>query len=182
MINHPLHKAVADIFDDIKGKFNFSYFEILKDEACGGNKHLPFFLNFKPSRDSAVSNVDLMILKNNKVKLVCEIEESGFNPTKIFGKIFSTASAKVCRLYENQNHRYLDFDNNAIFLQIICNESFQENSLKEQQGMIIENEINSKLINYNSWIKKYRLIYGNVADAKPNGELYKELERIIKSL
>jgi hypothetical protein len=178
-IKHTLHLEVAEAITGII-KTKKLPLECKLDEACGGRQHLPFFLTFRPSRESAVSNVDLMVLKDDKIKLVCEIEESGFNPTKIFGKIFTTASAKVCRLV---GKKYIELDDDAVFLQVISNSSFKEDSQKEDQGEIIENEIYHKLKLYNSWIKSYRLIFGNEKDFVKSGRAgYDEIERIIKSL
>jgi hypothetical protein len=46
----------------------------------------PFFGN-KCSNKSSLSIVDIVILKDDKVKLLCEIEESGAAPKKIIGDI-----------------------------------------------------------------------------------------------
>lgn len=153
-IPHKLHEAVADaikaIILPLSPQLTCEF-----DQACRGTKHLTFFLSFVPSRESAVSKVDVIVMKDEKIKLVCEIEESGFNPGKFFGKVFSTASAKVCRLVNPSDFRYIDFDENAIFVQIVSNDSFNEDdSLKEKQGQLIENEIFHKLLAFNSWIKK----------------------------
>jgi hypothetical protein len=180
---HLLHEAIADAIQSIIAPPN-QILSIELDQACKGKKHLTFFLSFVPSRESAISKVDIIVMKDNKIKLVCEIEESGLNPGKFFGKVFSTASAKVCRLVDPYGFRYIDFDENAIFIQIVSNSSFNDDvSLKEKQGQLIENEIFHKLATFNSWIKKYRLIFGDIDDfTNPQKDGYKQLERIIQAL
>lgn len=180
---HLLHEAVADAIQTIIAPPNPQLtFEL--DQACRGNKHLTFFLSFVPSRESAISKVDIIVMKDHKIKLVCEIEETGLNPGKFFGKVFSTASAKVCRLVDPPGFRYIDFDDNAIFVQIVSTRSFNEDgSLKKKQGQLIENELFHKLATFNSWIKKYRLLFGDESDfANSQKDGYKQLERIIKAL
>ena len=183
---HPLHKQVAETIFRI-GKAN-SY-EVIVDKDCkfngylGVDQQLPFYLSFRPASESTVSMVDVMLLKDGKVKLVCEIEESGFNPTEIFGKLFSTASAKICRLKEKSKYSIYELDKDSIFVQVISSKDFSEDSKKEKQGQLIENEINHKLNLHNSWIKQYRLIYGKETDFVKPGRLgYDEIERILMSL
>jgi hypothetical protein len=179
---HPLHEEVAMTFDRLILPFKTTL-SCEKDGACGGNKQLTFFLSFVPSRESAVSKVDLVVLKNEKIKLVCEIEETGFNPGKFFGKVFSTASAKVCRLVDMAGHKYINFDEEAIFIQIVSTKLFdKDNSFKEKQGQLIENEIFHKIGIYKSWITRYRMIYGDIVDFNTGKKGDKELERIIEAL
>lgn len=183
MINHSLHTQVAKAIDSII-KTNALPLTLELDQACGGNKHLSFFLSFVPSRESAISKADIVVLKDQKIKFICEIEESGFIPGKFFGKVFTSASAKICRLKMPNGFRYIDLDENAIFVQIVRNDSFQKSgSQKEKQGQLIENEIIHRLVSFNSWIKKYRMLFGDVNDFSPaQKERYIELERIIKAL
>jgi hypothetical protein len=43
-------------------------------------------LGDQKNRESAMCKVDAMIVKKGRIEVVVEIEESGFSPTKIFGK------------------------------------------------------------------------------------------------
>ena len=69
------------------------------DEACVVRpttkvlQHLPFFLPGKVGNETEITNVDIMVVKNDKrVKLVCEIEESDISPVRTYGKIFTAAT------------------------------------------------------------------------------------------
>jgi hypothetical protein len=128
----------------------------------------------------------MMIVKDKEVKFVCEIEESGFHPTKIFGKVFSTASAEVCQL---RGKDIYTLDDHGVFVQIMSSDKVLEklinpqNSKKIEQGDLIQIEIGNFLSNNpNSWIKQYRLLYGKVEDFKVGGKCYKELVNIINQL
>jgi hypothetical protein len=183
---HMLHKQVAETIFKVGAKHSYN---VIVDTDCifpnynGIAQHLPFFISYRPARESEVSNVDIVLIKDEKIKLVCEIEESGYIPTKIFGKLFSTASAKICRLKNSTKHKYYELDDNSVFIQVISTTGLDELSLKEKQGQLIENEINNNLKTINSWIKKYRLIYGDVKDFVKQGRVgYDEIERIINAL
>jgi len=67
---------------------------------------LSFFVTSDPKRESGVSKVDI-IVKDGIVKLAYEIEKSGFIPTKIFSKVFSTTAAKVYRLKSRIHTTYV---------------------------------------------------------------------------
>ena len=177
MSNHALHKQIAELIYTLRNDL-----EVYVDQDCyfstyNHDKHrIPFYLSYHASKTSAVSNVDIIVCRNNKVILACEIEESGYHPTKIFGKIFSTASAKSCRIKTNGHFNSFELDENALFLQIISDDNIPANSLKPNQGVLIENEISTRLRYFNYWIKRYRLLYGNYKS------LHNGISNIIESL
>jgi hypothetical protein len=182
---HILHKQVAKTIHNIGRSHKY---EVIVDYACvfdgypGRNQRIPFFLSDDAARYTTVSNVDIILIKNKKVKLVCEIEESGFIPTKIFGKLFSTAFADICRLWDGKKHHLYNLDNNSVFIEVM-EKPLPEETKKIAQGNLIEKKINKNLKTINSWIKKYRLIYGDDKDfEKPGRAGYDEIERIINTL
>jgi hypothetical protein len=190
MPKHELHVAVANAIENILNKLTTSKpgFEIKKDPATGGNQHLPFFLNNDPKRVSKVSNVDILIVKGGIVMLACEIEESGFIPTKIFGKVFSTAFAKSCRLYNIQGHTHYNLDKNGVFIEVLSSDKMLANTKeplntkKINQGDLIQTEINGLLSNSSSWIKQYHLLFGKKEDFEVDGKCYLELKEIINKM
>ena len=126
------------------------------------------------------TNVDLMMLKNEKVNLICEIDESDIKPTRIFGKIFTAASAVMCKLKSGAKY---DLDQNGIFIQILSPKALKVGrSRKIIQGQNIEMAINSILKKGGSWIKEYYLIYGDVDYFKPGNNGYINIEKIVKGL
>lgn len=66
MKRHPLHKFIGELIDDDAIS---SPFKIVKDPACGGRHNIPFFCSKKKSNKTEYCNVDLLILKNNKIKV-----------------------------------------------------------------------------------------------------------------
>lgn len=87
---HPLHKAIADRLKSV-----FPLHNLVKDEACGGKQRIPLFYDRDKSRATEYCNVDMLVLKENRVRAITEIEESNVTPTQICGKL---ARAKQIRL------------------------------------------------------------------------------------
>lgn len=80
-----LHLRIGEILEKTLG--NKKGIVLLRDAACGGNQHIPLFCTSARSRETEYCNVDLMILKNNKIKVILEIEESNVKPTQVCGKL-----------------------------------------------------------------------------------------------
>lgn len=182
MVIHDLHQAVAKAIEIVSDRI--ADLEVEFDEACEENnklkKRLPFFLTNEAHNDTEITNVDLMILKGNKVKLVCEIEESDITPTRTFGKIFSVASAKMSKLKDGTRY---NLDQNGVFVQVLSSKKInKDNSKKISQGFNIEKAINELLNSQCSWIKKYYLIYGDVNSFNEGNDGFLKIEKIIKSL
>jgi len=78
---HPLHKEIADRLDNILPSNS-----LVKDEACGGDQRIPLFYDKEKSRATEYCNVDMLVLKENRVRAIIEIEESNVKPTQICGK------------------------------------------------------------------------------------------------
>ncbi len=80
MTNHPLHKIIGDIVQDNI----FPNCKILKDRACGGKtQRIPLFRSNYKSLDTKYCYVDLLIIKDNKIRVIVEIEEANIKPTQI---------------------------------------------------------------------------------------------------
>lgn len=185
MPTHPLHIAVADAMQDVITNKNLNL-KLVLDEAAGGTHQLPFFLDKATiDRTTQVSKVDIMILKNDEVVLVCEIEETSVNPTQIYGKVFSTGAAKVCRL---ANKNVIKLGNAGTFIQILSLNVLDrklnspENSKKELQGKQIESSIRRILNNSNLWLKEYYLFWININECVKKKHFFLSLEKILTQL
>jgi hypothetical protein len=148
-------------------------------DANKTKKHLSFFLSEKGDRATNITNVDLMILKDGKVKLICEIEESDIKPIRTYGKIFTVATASMCKLKDNTQY---NLDENGVFIQILSSKGLKDSSKKIEQGEKIEKAINSLLQNSSSWLKKYYLIYSVKDRFEEGSQGFIEIEKILKDL
>lgn len=184
IIAHDLHKAVAEaICQILDGRYTLELDDACEFRTGVTKKQLPFFLADQYNiidRSTAISKVDLFIKKEEKIKLVCEIEESGFNPTKIYGKVFSTATAYKCRL---KGDKAIDLDDKGIFIQVMSNKhAIKKGSKKLAQGINICNIVNDILSKSNLWIKDYYLIFGDTNSFVKGQQGYSDLESILSKL
>jgi len=85
-MKHELHKAIGDIFTDdlLPG------YEILKDPACGGEQNISLFCSEEKSNQTKYCDVDLLIVKSNKIKVIIELEQANIKPTQICGKFLTS--------------------------------------------------------------------------------------------
>ena len=88
-MSHPLHIAIAASIKQHLGELG----ELLCDPACGGKQHLPLFVGTRKGRDTRMCCVDLLVILSGKIRVIVEIEESGFHPTKICGKFLQSVLA-----------------------------------------------------------------------------------------
>lgn len=179
MKKHELHLAVGSAFEKITEHLPELKLEL--DEACDNStetkKHLPFFLSDNAHNDTEITNVDLMIVKDNKVKLICEIEESDVKPIRTFGKVFVAIASISCKLKDGK--KYL-VDNDGIFIQVLSKTGLKPNTKKIEQGKNIEKAINAILKSNCSWIKEYHLFYGDGDDFNLKKDGYNFIDDVIK--
>ena len=98
-MKHPLHKAIGDMFT---GGLLPGY-EILKDPACGGEQNIPLFCSEEKSNQTKYCDVDLLIVKSNKIKVIIEIEQANIKPTQICGK-FLTSALSSFYIHEDEDN------------------------------------------------------------------------------
>lgn len=156
-LKHPLHCAIAKV---VKKHLNGNY-EILRDPACGGTHQLPLFVGMRKGRDTRMCCVDLLVVSFGKVRAIIEIEESGFQPTKIFGKFFQSALATHF-IHDRQPGQVLPYDR-VLFVQVLDgSKCLRKGTRKDKQGELIQRKIRSVLPLEGSGITDYRLFFVQV--------------------
>ena len=55
---------------------------------------MPLFFQGPKSRETTFCNADMILLKNGRVKVIFEIEETNIKPTQVFGKFLTSALSK----------------------------------------------------------------------------------------
>lgn len=71
-MNHPLHLEIGKNIENILKSKNT--YRVLLDPACGGTHNIPLFNSSIKSNDTEYCNVDIIIIKDNKIKVIIEIE------------------------------------------------------------------------------------------------------------
>lgn len=170
-MEHPLHKAIGGIFngDILRG------YEILKDQACGGDQNIPLFCARRKSNQAEYCNVDLLILKSDKIKLIIEIEEADVKPTQICGK-FLTSALFNYYIHNSKNSDCYRMDDSVLFIQILDTSKLKKDKTsKIKQWKNIERSIRRIIPVESSKIDNYRIFYGDVSEFSVNGAKRKEL-------
>lgn len=139
---HPVHMAVGECLRSYSKKFGMTCY---LDPACGGSTFLPLFTDGH-SRKTETCKVDALIVRENRIKLVVEIEESNIKPTQILGKYLTTAVSKHfthTKLLGEGVHCPLS---NSAFLQIAFLGNLPEGSQKPDQLELLRDEIKRRFI------------------------------------
>lgn len=176
---HPLHEIIGEIFT----RDLFHGYKILKDPACGGGQNIPLFCSEIKSNQTEYCNVDLLILKSNKIKVIIEIEEADVKPIHICGKFLSSAMAKYY-IHESEKNIPVPMDNSVLFIQILDTSGLKKNktskikdykSKKIEQWENIEKSVKNIIPGKESKINNYKLFYGDVSEFGVNGKKRAEL-------
>ena len=152
-MEHHFHKAVAK---EIENKLS-GHGKLIKDSACGGNQRISLYAKEKKGLDTRMCDVDLIIEIKRKVKVIIEIEESGFIPTKICGKFLQSAIAKYY-IYGPRPETKVPYDDHVSFIQVLDgSKCLPKGTKKKEQARIIEQEIRELLPLNGSNINCYHL-------------------------
>jgi hypothetical protein len=153
MPKHPLHFAVASAIRESLSDVG----EWLRDPACGGDQHLPLFVGNERNSQSRLCCVDMVLIQDGKVRVIIEIEESGFLPTKVCGKYLQAALCRTLLHRNLPNHR-APFADQVSFLHVLDGSSLKPASRKKLQATTIESGIRDLLPRVRG-ISSYALMY-----------------------
>jgi hypothetical protein len=179
---HELHKYIGD---ELEKNFQIGKCNVHRDPACDGNELITLFITEKKSRKNGLCKVDALITKDDKVKVIIEIEESGFSPTKICGKYLTSALAKSY-IDAKGSEKVLN-SKSVLFIEVIDISKLlkdimkKENSLKKEQLDLLKEEITemNKRIGYGC-IKEYKLVYFDDDKEKCMNDLIAIIKTFIK--
>ena len=173
-IEHPLHSGIGSVLRHIMKKYAAkkcgSSGKVTLARECDGDHNLPLFTapDDKKSNATELCNVDAIIMIDQKIKIILEIEESGFLPTKICGKYLTSNLAKY---YQYKNGSPIALDSSIVtFIQVLDTQNQSED--KQKQFKHIETAIKN-LINVaednkfeHGCIKDYNIVLINAKDIK----------------
>jgi hypothetical protein len=173
---HELHKAigVAIAEDRLEGC------TVIKDQACGGKQSIPLFCCDEKSRKTEYCDVDLLIVKDNKVRVIVEIEESNVTPIQICGKLL--ASALSSHFIHEKWSTPVEMGDSVLFIQVLGTSRLKlDKTSKMGQWTRIEKSIRSVLPIMGSRICCYRMFQGDTKEFAPGSEKIKALGACIQS-
>jgi len=155
-VDHPLHRLVADEIGRVLGAEH----QLLRDPACGGNELLSLFLGPRRSRETRMCCVDALVVSSGLVRVIVEIEESGFLPTKICGKVLQAALA-THYIGEPATASAIPYGDDVLFVQVLDGSKLREKTRKKDQARLIEHEIQTLLPMRG--ITHYQLFHATIA-------------------
>lgn len=172
---HPLHEKIGQLIS--KDRFP----GVIKDPACSGSQNIPLFCivgSEDKSNENEYCNVDLLIVVEDKIKIIMEIEESDFTPTHIFGKFLTSALST----HHIHNSKSIPKDSRVLFIQMIDTSKLEENSSKREQWKRIEKSIKDIISAAGIKIKisDYKLFFGNADEYEMGSTKAKELTDFIE--
>jgi len=176
---HPLHRVIGDMIQDS----DFPNCTVIKDPACGGSQNIPLFCSPVKSNQTEYCNVDLLILKDNKIRVIVEIEEADITPTKIFGK-FLTSALSSYYIHRTQNDVPIGMGDWVSFIQILDMSKLEvDKTAKFNQWEYIENSISKILPVKNSKINDYKIFFGKISGFREEGrrqDVIKYIRKVLK--
>lgn len=173
-MRHPLHESIGKLIDTIELP---SDCEVIKDPACGGRQNVPLFCSNKKSNKTEYCNVDILILKNEKIRVIVEIEETDIKPTQICGKFLTSAlSSYFIHKTNKTKKKSIRMDDSVLFIQILDTSKLKMGKTsKIEQWKRIEKSIQNIIPVKNSKIDNYKLIFGKHSKFEANGKKKNEL-------
>lgn len=126
-----------------------------------GNQRIPLFCSDKRSLATKYCDVDLLVLHNNRIRLVVEIEESNVKPTQIAGKFLTSALASHF-IHDKHGVTAIPKDVQLVFFQFVDTTRLKPKSVKRKQWQNIERSIHSLLPL--GGIVEYRLFCGDTTE------------------
>ncbi len=113
-MDHVLHEKLGKtIRDSFSGEPKY---KVMLDSACGGNSTLPLFTSCKRTNENRICDVDILIVKDEKVRAIIEIEESDVTPNQICGKFLTSALASC---YSDGKGPLHDLNSPIAFIQVL---------------------------------------------------------------
>lgn len=122
-----------------------------------------------------------MILKNHKIRVIIEIEETDIKPTQICGKFLTSALSRYF-IHESENNIPIGMSDSVSFIQILNTARLKAGAAKIEQWENLEKSIMDILPIKGSKIREYRLLYGNVSDfERRNSNEYADLVACVRN-
>ena len=170
-MSHPFHKMIGDLIKELETENT----TVLLDPACGGPHEIPLYCDENKSRETKYCNVDILILKDDKIKVILEIEESNIKPLHLFGKFLASAMADHY-IYDGES---MSKDDGVLFVQILDTSSLDEKSSKIGQFGNVEESIDGMVPL--GGISEYVLFHGSM-DGFVSGVECEELDGYIDKI
>ena len=173
---HPLHLKIGDLFEEIYSD------NLVRDQACGGNQNIPLFRYEHKSRSNEFCNVDLLVLKNGKISVLVEIEESNIKPTQVCGK-YLTAALSRYYIHKSSNNDTTPMADHVTFIQFVDTSKLKrDQTSKMEQWKNLQAAIREIIPVENSTIKEYVIFDVSVDDFLNDEQKINKIKEYLSNL
>lgn len=163
---HPLHITIAKIILETK----MSGCHVILGKDCGGDQNIQLFCKCEAEMATRFCSVDAIVLKDGKVVIVIEIEESDIRPAALCGKVLVSALAQH---FIHRGKAY-PIAPHANFIQVIDTKDLPPNSSKLPQCQHLIELIRTTL-STSGRDMEYDIFHGDVAEFE-RAEAQQELQ------
>jgi hypothetical protein len=171
-----LREAIAEVLERALSQMNDKSVELVKVDK-DRNVRIPLYFVDESGRSASYCNVDLLIIKDDRIKVIFEVEEGGIDPIRICGNYLMSSFSQFHIHNEKEQGRRIPMDSNATYIQIInaprpiVTRIDRVGQLENIKKMITSNPIK------NSNITNYELLTGTSTDFEKDD---KELVSVVK--
>ena len=164
-MKHPLHEKIGSLIG--AGFQNYPDLKIVKDPACCRDnepdlQQIPLFRTDRKSRHTRYCCVDMLILQKGKIRGIIEIEEADIKPTQVCGKFLTSALSNF--YIHEKDGGIVGMADSVFFLQVLDSKTLKVGSVKREQFMNLEEDIQKIVPLKGSRINCYRLFTGTSDD------------------
>jgi len=161
--SHELHETIGSLVDRI----GVPGVEIVKDSACEGeskkleSQRIPLYFKNQKGRDTWYCNVDILFLDKSGLRVIVEIEETGIKPTKIYGKLLTSAMARFY-IHRKRAKKPVPMAKRVLFVQVLKSPQSGDMESREMQWENIRTSLKEEMPI--GQITDYELVYGSSGD------------------
>ncbi len=165
---HPLRATIEDILEKVLTTLDDKSIELVKVGNENSNVKIPLYFVDEAGRSASYCNVDALILKDDRIRIIFEVEEGEIDAVRVCGNYLASAFSQFHIHKEKNGGRRIMMGSNVTFLQIISAPITKNGKTsKADQLENIETSIRSKPIK-DSYIKDYYLLVGTPDDFRNN--------------
>jgi hypothetical protein len=165
-MNHHLHERIGKLLGDAL-KDSAQALKIIKDPACCADsidkQHIPLFLSEDKSRATRFCCVDLLILQDDKIRIIVEIEESDIKPTQVCGKFIASALSNY--YIHKKEGKPKEMAESVAFIQVLDSSKLKDRTAKLGQFRLLEESIQQVLPLKGRRFNRYKLFAGKSDDS-----------------
>jgi len=122
---------------------------------------VPLFCFEDKSRRTRYCLVDMLMIKDDKIKAIIEIEESNIKPVQVCGKFLASALSSYY-IHRSESNTPIGMSDSVLFIQILDTSKLSEKTSKIDQWEHLEKSIENILPI--GKIRNYKLFCGNPVD------------------